>query len=341
MNPTAPWAAQPCLAVTMGEPSGVGPEVTLKAWLRRSAGVPPFVAISDADHLKDLADRLGLDVPVQRVDRAAEASSVFAQALPVAHHPLPVPIRFGHPDARTADAVIASIEQAVGLVTEGGASAVVTCPIQKNALYEAGFRYPGHTEFLESLAGGQAAAVMMLAGPTLRVVPVTVHVSLQDAVRQLTTQSIVNISLSTARALTTDFGIREPVLAIAGLNPHAGEQGSLGREDAEVVAPAVQILRDQGLSVLGPVPPDTLFTPLARSGYDVAICMYHDQGLIPLKALDFDKAVNVTLGLPFVRTSPDHGTALDIAGTGRASEESLVAAMCMAWDIAARRAAAR
>lgn len=323
----------------MGEPSGVGPELTLKAWLRRSAGLPHFMAISDADHLKELALRLGLDVPVQRVARVEEASAIFAQALPVVHHPLPVPIRFGHPDSRAAGAVIASIQRAVELAVEGGASAVVTCPIQKNALYEAGFRYPGHTEFLEALAGGQAAAVMMLAGPALRVVPVTVHVSLQDALQQLTTQSIVNISLSTARALTEDFGIKEPVLAIAGLNPHAGEQGSLGREDVDIVAPAVQILRDQGLRVLGPVPPDALFTPRARSGYDVAICMYHDQGLIPLKALDFDKAVNVTLGLPFVRTSPDHGTALDIAGTGQASEESLVAAMCMALDIAVRRAA--
>ena len=323
----------------MGEPAGIGGEIALKAWLRRHEGLPPFFAIDDPHRLEAIAKTLHLEVPIRPIARPAEAGASFAEALPV------IPLRLaeesvpGRLSAANQSMVRASIEQAVGFAMTCEAEAIVTNPIHKHALYGSGFAHPGHTEFLATLAG-VARSVMMLACPHLRVVPVTIHVGLLDAIRSLNTRDIVETARIAARSLERDFGILRPRLAIAGLNPHAGEHGAMGMEDALIVKPAVDALRDLGLEAFGPMPPDTMFSERARAGYDVAICMYHDQALIPIKALDFDGGVNVTLGLPFVRTSPDHGTALDIAGTGRASEASLIAALRLADRIAATRSAA-
>jgi len=325
------------LVVTMGEPAGIGGEITLKAWLRRHRLAPPFVVVDDAMRLQRLAASLGLAVPVRSVETTAEAAGIFASALPVLHRPLPVESRPGHPDPANAPAVVAAIETAVALVQSGAAAGVVTNPIHKKVLYATGFKFPGHTEFLAALAGRGGTPVMMLACPALRVVPVTVHMSLRNAIKALSTEMIVQTATIAEAALRWDFGIAGPRLAVAGLNPHAGEGGEMGGEDVEIVGPAVDALRARGIDAFGPAPPDTLFSARGRAGYDAAICMYHDQALIPLKTLDFDGGVNVTLGLPLVRTSPDHGTALDIAGSGRASEASLVAALGTAAEIAGRR----
>jgi 4-hydroxythreonine-4-phosphate dehydrogenase len=328
--------------VTMGEPAGIGGEIILKAWLRRREALPPFVVVDDADRLARLAVRLGLDVTVERC-ASLEAEKLAAlcrrDRLPVLHCPLAKPVVSGQPDPANAAAVVQAVELAVQLVKAGTAAALVTAPVHKKVLYDAGFHFPGHTEFLAALAGEGARPVMMLAGEGLRVVPVTIHVSLRHAIDSLRAEDIVRAACVTEAALRHDFGIASPRLAVAGLNPHAGEDGAMGREELDIIAPAVRLLKERGIAVSGPVPPDTLFRPGARQGYDAAICMYHDQALIPLKALDFDGGVNVTLGLPFVRTSPDHGTALDIAGTGRASENSMMAALKLAASIAARRAA--
>jgi 4-hydroxythreonine-4-phosphate dehydrogenase len=329
----------PPLAVTMGEPAGIGGEITLMAWLRREAGLPCFFVIDDADRLERLASSLGLSVPIRRIGQPARATATFANALPVLHRPLPHPPAAGRLDPANARAVIAAIEEAVTLVRRGEAAAVVTNPIHKKALYGAGFAFPGHTEFLADLAGGGARAVMMLAIPGLRVVPVTVHLPLRQAIASLDAAMIRTAAEAVDAALRRDFAIARPRLKVAGLNPHAGEDGALGEEDAAIVAPAAAALRAAGIDAEGPVPPDALFTPRAREGYDAAICLYHDQALIPLKALDVDHGVNITLGLPFVRTSPDHGTALDIAGAGVASPSSLMAALTTAADLARNRAA--
>ncbi|MDZ3835760.1 MAG: 4-hydroxythreonine-4-phosphate dehydrogenase PdxA [Rhodospirillales bacterium] len=330
----------PPLAVTMGEPAGIGGEITLLAWLGREAGLPCFFMIDDADRLERLAASLGLSVPIRRIGQPADAASAIAGALPVLHRPLPRPPVPGRLDPANAKAVIAAIEEAVTLVRGGEAAAVVTNPIHKKALYGAGFAFPGHTEFLADLAGGDARAVMMLAIPGLRVVPVTVHLPLRQAIASLDAAMIRTAAEAVDAALRRDFAIARPRLKVAGLNPHAGEDGALGEEDAAIVAPAAAALRAAGIDAEGPVPPDALFTPRAREGYDAAICLYHDQALIPLKALDVDHGVNITLGLPFVRTSPDHGTALDIAGAGIASPSSLMAALTTAADLARNRAAA-
>ncbi|MGZ8410410.1 MAG: 4-hydroxythreonine-4-phosphate dehydrogenase PdxA [Hyphomicrobium sp.] len=328
--------------VTMGEPAGVGGEIILKAWLRRCEGLPPFVVVDDADRLARLAVSLKLDIPVERC-ASLEAEKLEAlwrrDRLPVLQCPLARPVVPGRPDPANAAAVVQAVELAVQLVNAGAAAALVTAPVHKKVLYDGGFRFPGHTEFLAALAGGAAQPVMMLVGEGLRVVPVTIHVSLRHAIGSLRAEDIVRAACIAEAALRRDFGIASPRLAVAGLNPHAGEDGEMGREELDIIAPAVRVLKERGIAASGPVPPDTLFTPRARQGYDAAICMYHDQALIPLKALDFDGGVNVTLGLPFVRTSPDHGTALDIAGTGRASENSMMAALKLAAAIAARRAA--
>lgn len=329
----------PPLAVTMGEPAGIGGDIVLKAWAarREPGGVPPFVLLDDPDRLAALAARLGLAVPVRAVGSAAEASALFDRALPVLPVALPAPVVAGRPDPANGGAVIASIDRAVALVRAGEASAVVTNPIQKSSLYAAGFRHPGHTEYLAHLAGLTDDPIMMLAAADLRVVPVTIHVSLRDAVNQLTTAAIVHAGRVTAAALARDFGIARPRLAVAALNPHAGEGGAMGREEIDLIAPAVEALRADGIAVDGPRPADTLFHAAARSRFDAALCMYHDQALIPLKTVDFDSGVNITLGLPFVRTSPDHGTALDIAGTGKASAVSLLAALATADRMARNR----
>ena len=323
------------LALTMGDPAGIGGELTLGAWRALREGGPEFVVLDDPDRLRALAASLRLDIPIAEV---ATADAVgFAEALPVLPVRLANPPRPGHPDPANAPAVIAAIEQATGLARAGAVGGVVTNPINKSALYQAGFAYPGHTEFLAALTGAPGRQEMMLASPALRVVPVTVHASLRDAIASLSTERILNAARTTAAALRRDFGLPRPRLAIAGLNPHAGEGGALGDEETRIIAPAIAALRAEGEDVSGPWPPDTMFTAAARTRYDVAICMYHDQGLIPLKTLDMAHGVNVTLGLPIVRTSPDHGTAYDIAGSGTADPASLIAALRLAAAIAARR----
>ena len=324
------------LAVTMGEPAGIGGELSLKAWLARGEKARPFFAIDDPARLTALAGKLGLAVPVREIAKPAEATAQFATALPVMRVALEVPVKAGHPDPANAAATIATIERAARLAQAGDIAGFATNPIQKKTLQDAGFRHPGHTEFLAELAGGSDVA-MMLACPALRVVPVTIHLSLADALHALTPEAIVRAGRITAAGLKSLFGVARPRLVVAALNPHAGERGAMGDEESRIIAPAVATLRADGLEVRGPLPADTLFHPAARATYDAALCMYHDQALIPIKTIDFAGGVNVTLGLPFVRTSPDHGTALDIAGTGRADPASLIAALAMADDMARRR----
>ena len=324
------------LAVTMGEPAGIGGELTLKAWLARQPATRPFFALDDPARLAGVARQLGLDVPVREIAAPAEAAGVFAKALPVLSVKLRTAVRTGHPDPANAPSTIEAIERAVAFAKSGEIAGVVTNPIQKKTLQDAGFRHPGHTEFLAELAGGTDVA-MMLACPELRVVPVTIHLALAKAIHTLDSDSIVRIGRIAAAGLKSLFGIEHPRLAVAGLNPHAGEQGTMGDEESRIIQPAIDRLRAEGIDVSGPASPDTMFHPAARAKYDAALCMYHDQALIPIKTIDFAGGVNVTVGLPFVRTSPDHGTALDIAGTGRADPASLLAALAMADDMARRR----
>jgi 4-hydroxythreonine-4-phosphate dehydrogenase len=332
------------IAITMGEPAGIGGELTLKAWQARhgTSELPPFFAIDDGARLRRAARRLALPVEIVEIDAPEAATAVFSRALPVLSQELAVEEEPGRLDARNAPAVIASIERATALARDGRVAAIVTNPIQKKTLHDAGFPHPGHTEFLAVLAGtgGRAAeVVMMLACHELRVVPVTIHLALRHAIDAISTDLIVRCGRIAASALRRDFGLDAPRLAVAGLNPHAGEQGSMGDEDQRIIAPAVAALCREGIDAVGPLPPDTMFHAAARARYDLALCMYHDQALIPLKTIDFAGGVNVTLGLPFIRTSPDHGTALDIAGTGAADPTSFMAALDMAADMARRRAA--
>ncbi|MGL4243747.1 MAG: 4-hydroxythreonine-4-phosphate dehydrogenase PdxA [Beijerinckiaceae bacterium] len=329
------------IALTMGEPAGIGPEITLAAWQALRAEGPAFAVLADPALLRATAKGMGLSIPVAEIGAIGEASGAFRRALPVLAMPLPAVALPGRPSAETAQTVIASIERAVALARAGEASAVVTNPIQKSVLTSAGFGFPGHTEFLESLAGLGHRARMMLVGEGLRVALVTIHEPLRQSIARLDRDLIVEAGRDAAAGLRRDFGIDRPRIAVAGLNPHAGEDGTMGREEADFIAPAVAALRSLGIDAFGPLPPDTMFTPAARAGYDAALCLYHDQGLIPLKTLDMMGGVNVTLGLPFVRTSPDHGTALDIAGRGQASASSLIAALRMAADIARVRLGAR
>jgi 4-hydroxythreonine-4-phosphate dehydrogenase len=325
------------LCVTMGEPAGIGGEIALKAWRQRDdSRIAPFFLIDDPARLGALAAAIGVDAPIRRIDRPEQALEAFAGGVPVLPLSRPVRAVAGRPEAANADAVIESITRAHALIVAGEASAMVTNPIQKSTLYEAGFAYPGHTEFLAALDGSETPPVMMLVVEGLRVVPVTVHQSLRAALDSLSTEAIVIKARIAANALRARFGIAEPRLAIAGVNPHAGENGALGREEIEIVAPAIAALRAEGWRVEGPKSPDTMFHPRARAEYDVAICHYHDQALIPLKTIDYDHGVNVTLGLSFIRTSPDHGTALDIAGTGAAHCESLITALTLAHTLAQR-----
>ncbi len=326
------------LAVTMGEPAGIGGELSLKVWQARRFSGRPFFMLDDPAHLAGLARRLGIDVPLHEIGAPGEAAAAFSSALPVLAVRLRSPVTPGRPDVANAAATIEAIERAVRFAQDGSVAGIVTNPIQKKTLQDAGFRHPGHTEFLAELAGGVDVA-MMLACPQLRVVPVTIHLSLADAVRALDGQAIVRAGRIAAKGLRDLFGIERPRLAVAALNPHAGEQGTMGDEERRIIVPAIETLRREGIEVEGPAPADTLFHAAARPAYDVAVCMYHDQALIPIKTIDFAGGVNVTLGLPFVRTSPDHGTALDIAGTGRADPASLLAAIDMADDMARRRGA--
>lgn len=330
------------LAVSSGDPSGIGPDIAIAAWqLRQEMQIPAFFLLADPDFVRSRALRLGLDVPVEPTNPNA-AAGIFERALPVVPLQHPQIDRPGVPLVANAAATIEAIERAVALTLAGEAHAVVTCPIAKKPLYEAGFKYPGHTEFLAHLAGEylghKVTPVMMLAGPELRAVPVTIHIALNTVATVLDAATILTVSRITALALKEQFGIAHPRLAIAGLNPHAGEHGSMGMEDETIVRPAVETLRAEGIDARGPLPADTMFHAAARTQYDAAICMYHDQALIPVKTLGFDDSVNVTLGLPFVRTSPDHGTAFDIAGTGKAKPDSLIAALRLAGELHAKRA---
>ncbi len=326
------------LAVTMGEPAGIGGEITLKAWLSRIHGIPPFYLIDDPDRLSALARNLGWPVPIRAISVPEEALAVFDEALPVAPIGVTLRTRPACPDPADAQAVLGAIETGVRDVVNGCAAALVTNPIHKDSLYRAGFRYPGHTEYLAALAGVSEAPVMMLVCPGLRVVPVTIHLALRQAILDLSAPVIVHAGRVTNAALRREFGVAAPTLAIAGLNPHAGEAGGLGREEIEIIEPAIAELRAAGIDVRGPLAADTMFHAEARGSYDAALCMYHDQALIPIKTIDFHGGVNVTLGLPFVRTSPDHGTAFAIAGRGTARAESLIAALRLAAEMAAKRA---
>ncbi|MBM1174059.1 4-hydroxythreonine-4-phosphate dehydrogenase PdxA [Microvirga arabica] len=334
-----PALNQPSLLLTQGDPAGIGPELALRAWmLRKERALPPFAILSDPAFLERVAQSQGWDIPVMAVE-TAQIPDTFPKALPVLPLSVSVSAQPGRPDAGAAASVVESIETAVRLVQKGAASALVTNPIAKHVLYEAGFRHPGHTEFLAALASdGRDQTyhpVMMLWSEQLAVVPVTVHIPLADVPSALTTDLIVLTGRIVARELRERFGIANPRLALAGLNPHAGENGAMGTEDGSIIAPAIDMLRQEGIEAAGPLPADTMFHARARSRYDAALAMYHDQALIPIKTIAFDEAVNVTLGLPFVRTSPDHGTAFDIAGKGIARPDSLIAAIKLAARLGA------
>jgi 4-hydroxythreonine-4-phosphate dehydrogenase len=321
----------PPLAMTMGDPAGIGPELALAAWRERTSGAPFFIFAAPG-LLAAAAKRAGFTGPVIETDPAG-AAAVFSHGLPVVPLKSPVEDAPGRPAAANAEATIESIARAVEAVHHGAARAVVTNPIAKSVLYGAGFRFPGHTEYLGELAkawGAPAFPVMMICSEALKVVPVTIHIPLAEAAQALTADLIVKTARVVDRDLRLRFGLKRPRLAIAGLNPHAGEGGAMGREEITIITPAIEALRAEGIDAVGPLPADTMFHPKARARYDVALTMYHDQGLIPAKTLAFDEGVNITLGLPFVRTSPDHGTAFDIAGKGVANPASLIAAIRLA-----------
>lgn len=325
--------------MTMGEPGGIGPDITLMTWAARAERrLPPFYVIADPAMLAGRASPLGLSVPIA-VTTPDMAAELFDEALPVVDPGVMLVAKPGIADSADAGAVIRSIEMAVEHVHAGLAAAVVTNPIQKSSLYAAGFGYPGHTEYLGSLAdqlwGGTARPIMMIAGPELRTVPITIHVPVRQVSALLTIDLVVETTRIVEEGMRRQFGLPRPRLVIAGLNPHAGEDGSIGTEDRDVIAPAVARLRADGIDVRGPLAADTLFHAAARATYDVALCPTHDQALIPAKTLAFDDGVNVTLGLPFVRTSPDHGTALGIAGTGQANPASLIHALRLARQMSA------
>jgi 4-hydroxythreonine-4-phosphate dehydrogenase len=318
----------------MGDPAGIGGEIAVAAWAKTVKEARPFYMICDPEWLRDSVRAVGADCKIVEISDPSEVHLSFSEGLPVIAEPLAAAQKPGIPEPKNAAATIRSIERAVADVQAGRAAGVVTNPINKKALYDgAGFAYPGHTEFLGYLAGVERT-VMMLASPILRVVPVTIHVSLREACKQLSTAMIVE----TARILDADlkryFGLAAPRIAVSGLNPHAGEGGAMGDEEISIIEPAIAALKTSGIDASGPWPGDTMFHEAARAQYDVALCMYHDQALIPLKALDFANGVNVTLGLPFIRTSPDHGTAYNIAGTGAADPSSLIEALRVAANMA-------
>jgi 4-hydroxythreonine-4-phosphate dehydrogenase len=321
----------PPLAMTMGDPAGIGPELALAAWRNRTPSAP-FVVFAAPGILAAAAKRAGFAATIIETD-AAGAQAAFPLGLPVVPLTNAVEDAPGRSSAANAAATIESIARAVKAVHQGEARAVVTNPIAKAALYQAGFKYPGHTEYLGALAeawGAPAFPVMMIWSETLAVVPATIHIPLADVANALTADLIIRTARIVDRDLRARFGVTRPRLAVAGLNPHAGEGGAMGREEITIIRPAIEALRAEGIDVVGPLPADTMFHPSARARYDVALTMYHDQGLIPVKTLAFDEGVNVTLGLPFVRTSPDHGTAFDIAGKGLANPASLIAALKLA-----------
>ncbi|SIN98127.1 4-hydroxythreonine-4-phosphate dehydrogenase PdxA [Vannielia litorea] len=328
-SPTPDGSPRP-IALSCGDPAGIGPEIAAKAWARLRDS-QPFAYIGARRHLPE-------GLPTALVSSTAEAPAVAATALPVIEIDFAGASTPGTPDPADAAGTIAAIERAVAEVQSGAAAALCTCPISKLALIEgAGFAFPGHTEFLAHLAGGSHRPVMMLASPELRAVPVTIHIPLADVPAALTPGLLTETLRITAAALRQHFGLPAPRLAVAGLNPHAGEGGKIGTEELDWIEHTLADLRKEGLDITGPLPADTMFHPAARARYDAALCMYHDQALIPAKTLAFDSAVNVTLGLPFIRTSPDHGTAYDIAGTGTANPASLIGALQMAAEMATAR----
>lgn len=337
-----PLALKP-LVVSMGDPAGIGPELALRAWLARDhVEVPPFAVYAIPEALSEMAWRLGADVPLAVIQHVGETTATFSRRLPVVAVEQRAKAVPGHADPAHADSVIAAIRGAVRAVQAGDAEAVVTLPIAKSVLQSAGFIHPGHTEFLAALAAEAdpetiCQPVMMLACPELRVVPATIHIPLSAVPAALSSARIETTIRTTIAALSRDFGIATPRVAVAGLNPHAGEDGAFGVEDRDIIAPVVRALADEGLKVTGPHSADTLFHPGARKTYDAVVAMYHDQALIPIKTIAFEDAVNITLGLPFVRTSPDHGTAFDIAGKGIADPTSFLAALHAAASLGLRR----
>jgi len=343
---TLPARPDAPLALTMGDPAGIGPELAIYAWRDRAIdALPPFALYGDPDLMRGTAKRIAPEIQIELVSDARAAAAVFMRALPVVSIPLARPAQPGQPDSGNGEATVLAIRRAVEDVAKGLAAGIVTNPIAKSVLYSAGFKHPGHTEYLGALArelwpSEPAHPVMMIAAPVLRVVPVTIHVPLKAVPGLLTAEKIVEAARIVAVALKRDFGIARPRLAITGLNPHAGEDGALGSEEQDTIAPAIAALLSEGFDVTGPHSADTLFHAAARETYDAVLAMYHDQALIPIKTLAFDEGVNVTLGLPFVRTSPDHGTAFGIAGKGVASATSLKAALKLAAGMCARRARA-
>lgn len=329
----------PPLAVSIGDPAGIGPEIVVKAWLTRAAEtLPPFFVVDGDGVLQAAAETMGLECPVQRVNQPGEAVAAFARALPVFGRASEL-YSPGRPDVDTAQLAYRALESGVALALDGATSGIVTAPVSKASIAEIAPGFCGQTEMLADRCGLQHdRVVMMLAGPSLRAVPLTVHVALAQVPGLLSRELIVEKGRMTAAALHRDFGIASPRLAVTGLNPHAGEGGQFGREEVEIITPAIEQLRAEGIHATGPHSADALFTRRGRTGFDAALCMYHDQALIPVKALDFDQGVNVTLGLPIIRTSPDHGTAFDIAGKGIADPGAMIAAIRMAGECAARRA---
>lgn len=327
------------IVLTCGEPAGIAPEISAKAWLAlRETSAATFFLIGDDDYFSRRAAQAGVSIATTKISAPQEAREIFPTALPVLHRPLAAHPKAGVIDPATAKGVIAAIDEGVALVMVGKAAALVTNPIQKEALYSAGFRHQGHTDYLASLASKsdpKPHEVMMLVARDLRTVPLTVHIPLKDVLGALDAGMIMSQAHVVARDLQKYFGIMKPRIAFTGLNPHAGENGTMGREEQTIIIPAIKQLRAEGLTVLGPLPADTAFHEEARANYDAILCMYHDQALIPVKTLDFHGGVNVTLGLPFIRTSPDHGTALGIAGTGKANPQSLIAALELAGEMAA------
>lgn len=330
------------LALTLGEPAGIGPDIALRAFAsRKEKKTPAFYLVADPRFMTERARLLDLDIAMAAVE-PEDAAATFADALPVAALDMTITAKPGHPDGSSALAAISSIKRAVSDVIEGRASAIVTNPVSKDVLYRSGFADPGHTEYLARIArehtGSAVMPVMMLWCEELKAIPVTIHIPLKDVPGKLTTALIVETARVAVRDLVQRFGIARPRVAVTGLNPHAGENSALGKEEETVIKPAIETLRAEGIDAFGPVSADTLFHPRARQSYDVALCMFHDQALIPVKTLAFDRAVNVTLGLPFIRTSPDHGTAFDIAGTDRADPGSLITALQLAARLAAQSA---
>ena len=325
------------VAVTMGDPAGIGGEIVLMTWRDHRDGLPPFYVIDDPARLERLGTATGLACPIEPISAPSEALEVCHTALPVLALSRPVAALPGDDSTTDGAMVIESIDRAIDAAMAGDAAGMATCPIQKARLYAAGFSAPGHTEYLGQRAGLTEPPVMLLAGPNLKVVPVTIHLALKEAIAALTEQEIYRTLKITHEAMRRDFGIDDPHIAVSGLNPHAGEGGHMGREEIEIIAPAIERMRRDGAKISGPLAGDTMFHEAARATYDIAVCMYHDQALIPMKTLDFDNGVNVTVGLPFVRTSPDHGTAYNIAGTATARPVSLIAAIRMAAEIYACR----